>query len=356
LRKGILLIGLAAQGWAQEASSGLELRSNLSVSTIVSPQLKDAPRLGSQAVVGLRTMLYPTWKFNENWTISSAIQVHTRPYFMEELNTQGFGLRSDVLQLHLTYSRFWERKSLVARAGQLSSAFGSYLLRYDDAENAVLAAPLAYGYYYKPITTYALTGAQIDLTLGNVDLRAQLTNSSPTNRRSMFDSDQYGNWAGGVGYTIVQGLRIGTSGFRGPYLHREHPYYFANEKAPSQLPAFGAGVDVDWSRGHWAVRGEWQYFHRSYQAIPNFIQKAFYTEVRRVLHPRWYLAARTGSLSATVGGTTEAHELAVGYRPNSRQLIKAGYEIDSHTSRGLSGTFAVQIVTSLRPITWSRSR
>ena len=119
---------------------------------------------------------------------------------------------------------------MVIRAGQLSSAFGSFLLRYDDVDNSLVDMPLTYGYYYKPITTYALTGAQADVTVGRVDLRVQLANSSPANRRSVFDSDQYGNWAGGVGYTVFQGLRIGASGFRGPYLHRQHPYYFAGEQ------------------------------------------------------------------------------------------------------------------------------
>jgi hypothetical protein len=40
-----------------------------------------------------RAMLYPTWKLNSHWTISGAVQVHSRPYFEEEFGTQGYGVK-----------------------------------------------------------------------------------------------------------------------------------------------------------------------------------------------------------------------------------------------------------------------
>ncbi len=72
-------------------------------------------------------MFYPTWKLGPHWSVTGAVQVHSRPYFVEELPTQGYGVRGDVLQGHLDYSRFWEHSSVVFRAGMLSSAFGSFL-------------------------------------------------------------------------------------------------------------------------------------------------------------------------------------------------------------------------------------
>ena len=56
----------------------------------------------------------------------------------------------------------------------------------------------AYGYYYQPVTFLGLVGAQVDATAGKLDARAQFVNSSPANRRTIFESDQRGNWAGGV--------------------------------------------------------------------------------------------------------------------------------------------------------------
>ena len=45
----------------------------------------------------------------------------------------------------------------------LSSAFGSFLLRYDDAANPLIDMPQAYGYYGAGVTDYGLAAAQVDV-------------------------------------------------------------------------------------------------------------------------------------------------------------------------------------------------
>ena len=301
-------------------------------------------------------MLYPTWKLNENWTVQGAVQVHTRPYFFEQFSTQGYGVRADVLQAHLNYSRFWKDRSIVVRIGQLSSSFGSFLLRYDDADNSLIDMPMTYGYYYKPITSYGLAGAQLEISLGKLDVRAQLANSSPANRRSLLDQDQYANWSGGLGYTILQGFRVGTSAYRGPYLHRQSPYYLPGEAKPRDLPATAYGMDVQWGRGPWNAHGELQRFERPYRLKPTLNQHAGYAEFRRVMHPRWYLAARLGYLRSSRGNSGDVYETAVGFRPNRHQLVKIGYQrMLTPTSRGaLADSFVVQIVTAFRVIAIAR--
>ena len=336
---------------AQEAESGFELRTSISAAGMYSHRFDGAP-----LTAGFRSMLYPTWKLSQNWTVAGSVQVHSRPYFLEQFPTQGHGVRADILQAHLGYSKFWKDRSLVLRIGQLSSSFGSFLLRYDDADNPLIDMPLTYGYYYKPITSYGLPGAQLDLTLGKLDVRAQFANSSPSNRRSVFDSDQYPNWSGGAGYTFVQGLRIGASAYRGPYLHREFPYFFPGEAKPRDLPATAYGVDIQWARGAWNAQGELQRFRREYRAIPTFTQHAGYAEFRRVMHPRWYIAARLGYLRSNIGDPTDALEAAVGFRPNRHQLIKVGYQrLQTPKSRGnLADSFVVQLVSSLRLLSIAR--
>jgi hypothetical protein len=345
----LLICTVAVCTWAQEATSGFALRTNLTAAGIFSKQLTKPPRSGEMASGALRAMLYPTWKLGKHWAVSGAVQVHTRPYFVEQFSTQGRGIRADVLQAHLSYSRFGNEGSVVFRAGQLSSAFGSFLLRYDDADNALIDMPLFYGYYYKGVTNYGMAGVQVDVTVKKVDMRAQLVNSSPANRRSLFDSDQYGNWAGGVGYTIVQGLRVGTSAYSGPYLHREHPYFRPGEAKPSELRASAVGFDVQWTRGYWSTHGEYHWFTRPYRMMPTFTQEGGYAEARRVLHPRWYVAARTGYLRSSVGATISSYETAAGFRPSRHQLIKAGYQIrlSASASGKPAGVFAIQIVTTL---------
>lgn len=123
---------------AQEAEAGFELRSTISAMGAFSNVPETAPRKGEPYVAGVRGMFYPTFKINSHWAFVGAVQVNSRPYFFEEFNTQGNGIRADILQAHLSYSRLWNNKSMVVRIGQLSSAFGSFLLRYDDAVNPVV--------------------------------------------------------------------------------------------------------------------------------------------------------------------------------------------------------------------------
>src|SRR5205814_9470482 len=104
--RALLIFACAAALPAQEADSGFELRTTLSGTAHYANQLEAPPRSGAPLAAGCRAMLYPTWKVSRNWAISGAIQIHSRPYFQEELSTLGYGVKTDVLQAHLSYSRF----------------------------------------------------------------------------------------------------------------------------------------------------------------------------------------------------------------------------------------------------------
>jgi hypothetical protein len=140
-----------------------------------------------------------------------------------------------------------------------------------------------------------------------------------------------------------------VSGYRGPYLDRHYAFFFPGEANPNTQPAYGLGTDVQWARGHWNVQGEFQRFAMAYAAIPTFREDAAYGEVRRVLHPRWFVASRIGYASATFGGTVTRYEFAAGYRPARFELIKAGYQLNHHYSGSIANdnTFAVQFITTL---------
>jgi len=342
---------------AQEADSGFELRTTISASSSYSEELTQPPRDGSPFTGGFNVLLYPTWKLTSHWTIFGALQVISRPYYEEDFGTQGYGVKGDLLQLSLGYSRFWgDNRSLVVRVGQLSSAFGSFLQRYDPMENSVIGIPSAYGYYYDPVTIQGLVGAEVDATAGKLDVRAQFTNSSPANRRSIFDHDQYGDWAGGAGYTIRQGLRVGASAYYGPYLDRQYPFFPPGELPPRDLPASAVGMDVEWGWGHWNAWGEVQRFQMDYHVIPTLIQHMGYAEVRRTLSPRWYAACRIGYVRANEFSGSQTYEFAAGFRPNAHQLIKFGYTIQQGAEYPgtLGNVAAIELVTSIRPISLAR--
>lgn len=318
--------------------------------------MEDTPRDGAPVAGGFRAVLYPTLKLSEHWGISGAVQVYSRPYFYQEFETQGYGLKGDFLQGYLSYSRFWRNGSLLVRMGQLSSAFGSFLLHYDDADNPLVDMPLSYGYYESGVTTLGLAGAQVDATFGKADFRAQFVNSSPANPRSIFDHDQYGDWAGGVGYTIRQGLRVGISSYHGPYLDRRSEFYFPGEAPPRDLPATAVGLDAQYGWRHLNLSGEWQHFEFTYHRIPTYIRHTGYLEVRQMLTPRWYIASRIGYLRASAGPSRQVYELVAGFRPDRLQLVKVGYEIQQgpgiHSLH--SNALSVQLVTTLHAVSVAR--
>ncbi len=357
MRRGILVLCcLQTSLWAQEARAGFDLGATISTAADYTHQLAADPRDGGPLTGGFRAVLYPTWKLSEHWSVTGVVQMSSRPYFFEQFSTQGYGVNANLLQASLSYSRFWKNRSVIVKLGQLSSVFGSFLLRYDDAVNPLIDVPMAYGYYGAGVTEMGLTGAETDATLGKLDIRAQFVNSSPANPRSIADRDQYGNWAGGVGYTIRQGFRVGASTYHGPYLDRQFAFYFPGEAEPRNLPAFAYGIDVQWGRGPWNVYGEWQKFQMDYTAIPTFKQHTGYGEIRRVLNPRWYAATRLGYIRANAFAGRQAYEFVAGFRPNRYQLLKIGYQIQQGSQiRGtLANTVSMQLVTSFHPVSIAR--
>jgi hypothetical protein len=335
----LLLILAAAAGasFAQEAVSGIDLRATVTAQAMYA---------GSEVSPGLHSLLYPTIKLNDQWSLSGVFQVISRPWDRDEAR-QGYGIRGRLLQLNLSWAHSWNRGSVVIRAGEMLSAFGSFPLRYDDMDNPLTGLPVTYG-YYAPVSLLGLAGMQADVTLGKWDARAQLVNSSPANPRSIFAHDQYANWAGGFGYTVRQGIRVGTSAYRGPYLDRKGRFYSPGEASPRDLPATAVGMDAEWAQGHWNVRGELQHFLLPYVARPNIREAAGYIEVRRVLNPRWFLAARAGYWHTTFAFGANQFEAAGGFRPNSRQLVKVGYIVSAAEGIWqLDRTAVIQLVSAV---------
>jgi hypothetical protein len=334
---------------AQEAGSGIDLSATISTEAAYSGDLSHAPRNGLPVMAGLRAVLYPEWKISSHWVVSGAVQLSSMPYFYEDFSTNGNGFRMRILQANLGYYRVWKDASLVVRAGQLQSAFGNFLLHYDDAANPLFGTPSQYSYDHGGVTTLGLAGIEAVATLGKWDARAQFTNSSPANPESVFGKDQFGNWTGGIGYSIRQGLRAGISAYRGPYLDGTYEGFNPPEPRPKDLPATAVGGDVEWARGHLNVTGEWQHFTFPYRATPWVRQTAAYADAKLVLHPRWYVAARAGFRHADPNSGAETYEFTVGFRPGAHELIKAGYMIERCRSGELVPTLSLQFITLVHP-------
>ncbi len=340
---------------AQEAESGFEIHGTLTGLVAYNRSVADPLSQGSPVRGEFRGLLYPSWKLSNHWSLESAFQLESRPYLTDRFAGQGYNLKATIVQAQLIYSLVRADRALTIRLGQLTTAFGAFPLRYDDATNPLAGIPPSYGYYGSGVTLGGLAGVQMDGSLGKFDVRLQFVNSSPANPRSVFARDQYGSWAGGAGYTIRQGLRVGVSGFRGPYLDRHSAFYFPGEARPRDLPGRGLGLDVEWAHGPWNAYGEAQAFKFDYKAIPIFRQDTGYGELKRVLSPRIYLAARVSYMRVHVAPTYRIYESTLGYRPNRYQIVKVGYLLTERNAfQTLDHILVCELVTSFRPYSIAR--
>ena len=401
----MILSALAAiPSSAQESDFGVSVPVTLSGGGIYSERLQQEEPDKSRVTGGFRAMFYPTLKLGSHWFAYSAVQVRLEPYFYYDAYDGDHQIYTNVIQAYLGYTFHVRQATAVVKAGRLSSAFGSFPLRYDDAENPLLDQPMQYItrarintnqlpcsvhdltsqdygtlWFYcggapdwqpglTPVTLYGLTGVEADVSGYKFDGRIQVTDGSPASPQRLNQIHRYAQWTAGGGYTISQGFRVGVSGFRGPYLDQVVAPHLPAGTTVRDYPASGLGADVQWGRGHWSVNGEWQRF---WFDSPNLPQSpsltAAYAEIKRVLSPRIYLAGRVGWLKS--GGAVDkkgistsefaprmgSYEFAAGCWLNRRQLLKVGYEwlaID-HEHGTRNNVLGIQLVTSFRPVNWA---
>ena len=389
---------------AQETSSGISVPVTASAGVMDTQRLQLADPSGSPASEGLRLMLYPTLQLGPHWFAYSAVQVRLSPYFYYDAYYPEHEWYTDVIQAYAGYAIRGDKSSIVIKAGRLASAFGSFPLRYDDAQNPLLDQPLSYiqtitlrddqlpcgvkdlraqsyGYVAShcggvagwqrgmtPVTLYGLPGIQAEFSHGRIDARLQVTSGSPLNPRPVVDAGTYAQWTLGAGYSVRQGFRVGVSGFRGPYLASLLKPLLPAGTTVRDFPASAVGVDVQWEHGRFSATGEWQRFQFD---SPNLtlapsIQSS-YLEVKTVLTPRLFVAARPAWLNS--GGATDAagihtgqfapdmssYEVGGGIWVNRYELVKGSYEwlnIENHPG-GRFNVWGFQFVTSFRPVDWA---
>lgn len=379
--------------------------------------LRNARRNSLDGVgAGVRLLASPTLKFNERWFAHATFQANTEPFFpYEAYHVDRPVARGRLLQGYLGYTVTGTGKSVTLKAGQLATVFGDFARRYSDMANPLIGAPQPYGNYvllrpdelpctnfdlqhqqqvhpnvsayhcspqesYKygilPVSPYGVFGGEIDVNWGKVDARMQLANSSPSNPKSIFSRDQALQWAGGFGVSLWQGLRVGVSYFRGPWLEGN---------ARSQMRACcrwkrycgcGKGLDVQYSRGRLSLAGEWMRIHYRYPGYAHSPAVTFaYAEPKVILHPRVFAAARIGNQTHSAvryvhsdNGETHqlidregdiglanfqpnkmAAEIAIGVRPTRRTLLKVSQQWvrRSENFGPKDHVFALQLVTSL---------
>lgn len=403
----LLLAAVCTPVSAQEENFGISVPLTISAGALNTHRLQDEDPRASTVAAAFRAVFYPTLRLGPRWFVYSAIQVGSTPFSYYDAYESDRRMDVRLRQAFLGYTRQAKNRALMVKAGRLISAFGSFPLRYDEADNPLLDQPLPYSSYLPlradqlpcdvgdlleqseygygrnvrfwcggaktpsdgmapaPATLYGLPGIEVDLSAHRVDGRLQVTNSSPANPQSLLSQNQHAQWTAGAGYTFHQGFRVGFSAFRGPYLDRVVASLLPAAQSIRDFPASALGMDLQWSRGRWSVNGELQRYQFNYPGFRTSPAVSYgYAEVKAVLNPRIYLASRVGygrhnrvqdlseKSSEGFAPNLQAYEFAIGYRPNRWQLVKLGYEWLKMD--GVSGTrdnvLGIQLVTSVQSL------
>jgi hypothetical protein len=394
----------AAMGAAQDADYGLTVPVTASFGVMDTHRFDFRDPSASPWAENFRLMFYPTLRLGKHWFVYAAIQVRRMPYFYYDAYLSDRGVDTDLIQGYVGYTAHPGPATVVFKAGQMTSAFGSFPLRYDDADNPLMDQPLMYitevplrpdqlscgttdllWQYYgsvqagcggavgrgpglTPVTLYGMPGAQAEVSVRRLDARVQMTTSSPANPAGWSISRQYLQWSAGGGFSIAQGFRVGVSGFSGPYLDPSVTPWLPAGTTVRSFSATGSGLDVEWARGRFSANGELQ---RLRFDAPNFVVApsvtAGYAELKTRLTPRFFAAVREGFLktgpvldthgvsASEFAPALQATELGVGCWLWPRVLMKVSYEwsLSAGSTGSRSNVLGMQLVASFRQLQWA---
>ena len=353
----------------QEASSGV------SVPVTISGALRLTHELGETTSVnpGFRVVASPTISLGTHWFAYSALEAHSSSYFQYRTGKENTSpVQVNVMQAFVGYLRTSSKGSVMIKAGQISSEFGLFPADYEDSKMPLINPPLVYmtnlplrpdqlpcgtpdvlsqeydsavafrcggsaqqRYGATPVTLYGLPSIESQISVARFDARLQVSNSSPVNPHGLTSNSQFAQWTAGGGYTTRQGLHVGMSGFKGPYLDENLVPLLSAGTNLRSFSASGIEADARWSRGPWSGQAEWLHFSF---ALPGFAispsESAAYAEMKLILSPRVFVAARlntetfggmkdqAGLTASKAAGPQQVYEFGLGYRLNRQQLLK----------------------------------
>jgi len=334
---GVLLLAFA---WRAEAQVGparpVELaHGTLSVAGDVS------------ASVGARDEIayfnYTDYEHNALRMIRVALSAVWHPSDQFAVLTQ---VRTENLERPVPYALYvrirpWKNHAFDVQAGRIPPVFGSFARRsYGSSDNPLIGYPLAYQYLtsLRPdaipasaddlllmrargwratypvgssnaapgvplISSYRWdTGVEGHVAVRALDVAVAVTAGTLSNPRLRDDNDGR-QVSARVGLTPVTGLIVGASASRGAFLTRALVDRYAALLGDTTYAQKALGVDGEYSRDYWIVRGEWIQSRWNLPALgiplirSPLRASSGYVEGRYKFTPRLYAAARADALT-----------------------------------------------------------
>jgi hypothetical protein len=256
-------------------------------------------------------------------------------------------VRSEDLQDVIPYALYarvrpWVNRPFDVQVGRIPPVFGTFARRSYGADNPLIGFPLAYQYLTSmrpdavpanadelllmrgrgwlatypvgnpvpsqgvPIVTAYRWDTGVEARYGAERLEAAVSVTSGTLSNPRVDDDNDGKQlAGRVAWHPAIGLTIGASGARGAFVDRAIVNAYEAALGPHDYDQEAVGLDGEYSRGYWIVRGEAIFSRWTVPKInAPFIDRPLgartgYVEGRYRFGPRLFAAARVDTLSFT---------------------------------------------------------
>jgi hypothetical protein len=313
--------------------------------------------------------------------VTAELRAGERAAVLSEVRSENL----DTVDVYALYLRLrpWPRRSFDVQAGRIPPVFGAFARRRYAADNPLIGYPLGYqylttlrsdaipasaddllgvrgqGWYVRyPVgSSYAGPGTPLvsalrwdtgiearvgSVATGFVEAAAAVTQGTLSDPRTRDDNGGK-QVSARVAVRPAFGLVVGLSGASGARLSREvTDLAKVDPRRSYRLQALG--VDVEWARGYWILRGEGIYSRSDVPAIDAPVAKsplralAGYVEARYKLAPGLYVAARADHLGfSRVEGSrailpwdapVTRVEGGFGYSPRRNLWLKAVYQHD----------------------------
>ena len=286
-------------------------------------------------------------------------------------------VENDVLNAPALFLRWqpWAQRPLHIQAGRLPLTIGAFARRAYGSGNLLVGVPLVYQYLTSvrpdalpqnaddvlrmrargwrpsypigatefapglPILAYSRgdTGVQMQWTADSWTAAAAVTRGTVADPR-VRDNNSGLTVSSRVAMVRPSGLTVGVSASRGSWVGRDVTALLTPVEQQRGTTQALLGVDTEFARGHWILRGEWWHSRFNVPTLTDALSaNGGFAEARYRFLPRWQVSMRGDRLAfskiAGSGGATAAWDAplwrvegALGYRVSRHFDVRAGYQ------------------------------
>ena len=241
--------------------------------------------------------------------------------------------RGEIEQAFLRYVSSGKAQ-LMIDVGRVVFPIGNFSKRYFSSVNPLIGAPDSYDVSYPE--GVVVTGAA-----SFFDYRVAVINRPLANKKYVPESDTAWHPAVALGFTPVIGWRIGAYVTQGPYLGHAVAPMLAAGLSWRDFDQRVAGVELEFSRGHFELNGDWAFSTYEVPARSKLSRgQAWFLEPKYTWTPRLFTALRVEKndypfirpidSSTWIAQNVAFHdvEAGIGWRFTPDLVLKASYRRD----------------------------